>query len=151
MAKIAKTLKATRRFTFGSVLLAVGLVTSTVLGGQIPSDLRETHVLNRLAFGPRPGDLEAIKSKGVEQYIEEQLSPYIYPFAATTDNKTQQSRNPAPKLPRALGGSRVGLSILDNLFVAWSEIGRVRFRVSKGSVLKMGSSPLFAFCRCVFS
>jgi hypothetical protein len=69
MAKIAKTLKATRRFTFGSVLLAVGLVTSTVLGGQIPADLRETHVLNRLAFGPRPGDLEAIKSKGVEQYI----------------------------------------------------------------------------------
>lgn len=80
IAKIAKTLKATRRFTFGSVPLAVGSVTSTVLGGQIPADLRETHVLNRLAFGPRPGDLEAIKSKGVEQYIEEQLSPTSIPL-----------------------------------------------------------------------
>ena len=65
MAKIAKTLKATRRFTFGSVLLAVGLVTSTVLGGQIPADLRETHVLNRLAFGPRHS-LETLRQSSLE-------------------------------------------------------------------------------------
>ena len=32
-----------------------------------------THVLNRLSWGPRPGDYDAITSMGVEAYIEQQL------------------------------------------------------------------------------
>ncbi len=35
----------------------------------------EWHVLNRIAFGPRPGDMEALKEKGTKAYIEEQLNP----------------------------------------------------------------------------
>jgi hypothetical protein len=42
---------------------------------SIPADLREIHVLNRLGFGPRPGDIEQVRSIGVDRYIEEQLSP----------------------------------------------------------------------------
>jgi len=42
---------------------------------RIPADLREIHVLNRLGFGPRPGDIEQVRSIGVDRYIEEQLSP----------------------------------------------------------------------------
>jgi len=80
MAKIAKTLGVTQQIAFWSVLFVLGFVTSTVLGGNIPSDLRETHLLNRLAFGPRPGDLERVKSKGVDRYIEEQLSPTSIPL-----------------------------------------------------------------------
>jgi uncharacterized protein (DUF1800 family) len=34
-----------------------------------------THVLNRLAFGPRPGDVERIQKMGVDRWIEEQLHP----------------------------------------------------------------------------
>lgn len=41
----------------------------------MPSEQREIHVLNRLAFGPSSSDMEHIKSVGVEKYIEEQLSP----------------------------------------------------------------------------
>lgn len=36
---------------------------------------RALRVLNRISFGPRPGDLEAVKSMGVEAYIEQQLNP----------------------------------------------------------------------------
>lgn len=33
------------------------------------------HVLNRLGFGPRPGDLELVKEMGLQNWIEEQLHP----------------------------------------------------------------------------
>lgn len=32
-------------------------------------------VLNRMAFGPRPGDLERVRRIGVDAYVEEQLAP----------------------------------------------------------------------------
>ncbi|MEL6262654.1 MAG: DUF1800 domain-containing protein [Cyanobacteria bacterium J06626_6] len=34
-----------------------------------------THVLDRLGFGPRPGDRQRVESAGVEAYIEQQLNP----------------------------------------------------------------------------
>ena len=34
-----------------------------------------THVLNRLSFGPRPGDRDRVQSMGITAYIEEQLTP----------------------------------------------------------------------------
>jgi uncharacterized protein (DUF1800 family) len=33
------------------------------------------HVLNRLGFGARPGDVERVKSMGLENYINQQLNP----------------------------------------------------------------------------
>lgn len=33
------------------------------------------HLLNRAGFGPRPGDIERIKQKGLERYLDEQLHP----------------------------------------------------------------------------
>jgi uncharacterized protein (DUF1800 family) len=33
------------------------------------------HALNRLGFGPRPGDVEAVLDRGIESYIEDQLEP----------------------------------------------------------------------------
>jgi len=38
-------------------------------------DQQAVHVLNRLAFGPRPGDVERVRQMGVERYIDEQLHP----------------------------------------------------------------------------
>ena len=40
----------------------------------IPSavdDRAIAHVLNRLGFGPRPGDLERVRAMGLEDYVEE--------------------------------------------------------------------------------
>ncbi len=33
------------------------------------------HALNRLGFGPRPGDVEAVLDRGIESYINDQLDP----------------------------------------------------------------------------
>src|SRR5690349_67070 len=33
------------------------------------------HVLNRLGFGARPGDVERVKAMGLENYINQQLNP----------------------------------------------------------------------------
>ena len=39
------------------------------------------HLLNRIAFGPRPGDVERVQSIGVEAYLQQQLHPA--PIAST--------------------------------------------------------------------
>jgi len=44
--------------------------------GAVPSDARSvTHALNRLAFGPRPGDVERVARMGLGAWIDEQLAP----------------------------------------------------------------------------
>ena len=40
---------------------------------------RAVHVLNRLAFGPRPGDNDGIRRVGVQAYIQRQLDPESIP------------------------------------------------------------------------
>ena len=49
------------------------------LGGQATALASNTqaaiHVLNRLSFGPRLGDIERVVSMGVDAYIDEQLNP----------------------------------------------------------------------------
>jgi uncharacterized protein (DUF1800 family) len=43
---------------------------------SVPSEARSvTHALNRLAFGPRPGDVERVSQMGLGTWIDEQLSP----------------------------------------------------------------------------
>lgn len=41
----------------------------------LTEEQRILHVLNRLGFGPRPGDIERVKSMGLEAYINQQLNP----------------------------------------------------------------------------
>ncbi|HYA38215.1 MAG TPA: DUF1800 family protein, partial [Candidatus Methylomirabilis sp.] len=45
----------------------------------IADDLKPLHVLNRLGYGPAPGDLEKVRAMGVEKYIEDQLTPQSIP------------------------------------------------------------------------
>ncbi len=42
---------------------------------SLTEEERATHALNRLTFGPRPGDLERIQAIGVKKWIEMQLNP----------------------------------------------------------------------------
>jgi len=56
--------------TFGPVLRAQQQQTA-----KLTADQRYLHVLNRLGFGARPGDVERLKLKGIENYINEQLNP----------------------------------------------------------------------------
>jgi uncharacterized protein (DUF1800 family) len=47
--------------------------------GDMPSPQRSLHLLNRMTFGPRPGDLEHVNRIGVENYLQEQLHPEEIP------------------------------------------------------------------------
>ncbi|MBA3672897.1 MAG: DUF1800 domain-containing protein [Gemmatimonadaceae bacterium] len=46
------------------------------------ADEQVQHVLNRLAFGPRPGELAAVRATGVDQWIALQLAPDNLPDSA---------------------------------------------------------------------
>jgi len=42
---------------------------------QMPEQKRAMHALNRLTFGPRPGDSNRVMAMGVDQWIDQQLHP----------------------------------------------------------------------------
>src|SRR5271157_1943950 len=53
---------------------------------QIQGDERILHALNRFTFGPRPGDLNAVRSLGLDRWFEQQLHP------ETIENSDLQAR-----------------------------------------------------------
>ena len=46
-----------------------------VAENRLSEDQRITHVLNRIGFGARPGDVERVRAVGIQKYIEQQLQP----------------------------------------------------------------------------
>ncbi|MEB3160698.1 MAG: DUF1800 family protein, partial [Synechocystis sp.] len=40
------------------------------------SDRLTLHILNRLSYGPKPGDLDQIQAIGIDAYIQGQLTPH---------------------------------------------------------------------------
>src|SRR5437899_6152668 len=48
---------------------------SRLFDKKLPKDKKTLHALNRLTFGPRPGDLEAVRKMGLKKWIEQQLHP----------------------------------------------------------------------------
>jgi uncharacterized protein (DUF1800 family) len=67
------------RFTAGFLILALVQDPAALLAKHKVPGLSEdeavAHVLNRLTFGPRPGDLERVKAIGVKKWIDQQLNP----------------------------------------------------------------------------
>jgi len=62
--------------TFAAVISAQSMKTAASNStAKLTQDQRILHVLNRLGFGARPGDVERVKAMGVDKYIEQQLSP----------------------------------------------------------------------------
>jgi uncharacterized protein (DUF1800 family) len=54
-----------------SVIVAISIALPAA--AQMTGDQKVIHALNRLAFGPRPGDVEAVKQMGLNPWIEAQL------------------------------------------------------------------------------
>ena len=52
-----------------------GTALSTPAGKSLSEDQKILHVLNRLGYGPRAGDIEKVKKIGIDKYIEQQLNP----------------------------------------------------------------------------
>lgn len=62
---------------FLTSLPMTGLATTV----QLSPPQQAAHVLNRLAYGARPGDIERVQQMGVQRYIEEQLDPASLPLS----------------------------------------------------------------------
>ncbi|HKP11360.1 MAG TPA: DUF1800 domain-containing protein, partial [Blastocatellia bacterium] len=90
--KITKTpfthIARTRRAV--SSALAVAMAATLALGALVPAfgdskakatksalteDQKITHLLNRISFGPRPGDVERVRALGIDKFIDQQLHP----------------------------------------------------------------------------
>ena len=80
MSRVAAKLKSLPAV---AALTAVGAI--AVLGGAPraaapPNDEKTiVHVLNRIGFGARPGDVERVQKIGLQKYIEQQLHPESIP------------------------------------------------------------------------
>ena len=57
-----------------SLIIWLGLPSPSYADSQ-SINAQTIHVLNRLSFGPRPGDIERVKSMGINNYIQSQLRP----------------------------------------------------------------------------
>jgi uncharacterized protein (DUF1800 family) len=80
----------------GALLATIVGVQTTLNGAGAPPDDDQAivHVLNRIGFGPRPGDIERVRQIGLRQYIEQQLHPErISDDAMTTRLKEFQTLN----------------------------------------------------------
>src|ERR1044072_3540275 len=81
-----------------AVLMAALLVTQTVATfaetrkeqkkARLSEEQQIIHVLNRLGFGARPGDVERVKAMGLENYINQQLNPEKIPDSVA-ENKVK--------------------------------------------------------------
>jgi uncharacterized protein (DUF1800 family) len=92
-----KTLKSTRNYSALRRALALA-ATFMLLAGTLPfvpasaqtkaarrlsEDQQIAHVLNRFAFGARPGDIERVRQMGLDRWFEQQLYPDKIDDAAT--------------------------------------------------------------------
>jgi uncharacterized protein (DUF1800 family) len=67
------------------LVVTVALFVSVAAGAKIPNDdTTIAHVLNRIGFGPRPGDVERVRAFGLERYIDQQLHPERIPDTPVT-------------------------------------------------------------------
>ena len=67
------------------VLLSLTLLASSARaqsGVSLNAQSAALHVINRLSFGPAPGDLARVMQMGVDAYIDEQLHPERLPLSA---------------------------------------------------------------------
>ena len=67
-----------RKITILTLIISVAGTQSIVSFAKTPrltEEQRIVHVLNRLGFGPRPGDVARVKAIGLENYINQQLAP----------------------------------------------------------------------------
>ncbi len=106
---------------------------------QMTAEQKALHALNRLTFGPRPGDLEALKEMGLDRWIERQLHPRsipenpvleakLLPFDSLRMSSAELVRHyPTPQMVRAMiDGRQQFPADPDSRFLLEKLVARVR-------------------------
>jgi uncharacterized protein (DUF1800 family) len=75
-------------FTLSLLIFIAGVTPGNAAPASI--DSKVLHVVNRLSFGPTPGEIERVEAMGVEHYIQEQLSPDSVPESPTLTSQLSQ-------------------------------------------------------------
>lgn len=79
---------------------------STIEDSPLSDQQKAVHLLNRLAYGPRPGDVERVESMGFGRFIEQQLNPakisdsHLEPRLADLETTYMSVRELAQLFPR---------------------------------------------------
>ena len=87
---------------------------------QMDENKKVLHALNRLTFGPRPGDVEKVRAEGLDKWFEQQLHPdkvdnaqmeaRLAPFRTLKMSTSEMVENfPPPQVVRALENGRMSL------------------------------------------
>ncbi|MFB9244292.1 DUF1800 domain-containing protein [Massilia antarctica] len=82
-------------------LFAAALVTAHA--DPLPAQQAAAHVLNRIAFGPAPGDLERVTRSGVRAYIDSQLQPEAIALPAALSERLAALEAPNRSAGKTLG------------------------------------------------
>src|ERR1700704_5465694 len=65
--------------------LSIAVIAICASAATFPNDDRAiVHVLSRIGYGPRPGDVEKVRAMGLQRYIDQQLHPERISDAPTT-------------------------------------------------------------------
>lgn len=136
-------------------LVAAGLLLTLSLGATVaiakkkpaPSSMNEReraiHALNRLTFGPRPGDVERVMSIGVDKWIDQQLHPDKIDDAALQarltnygtlkmSSREMAERFPPPQIIKAVADGRMAMPSDPRLRAVYqSQLEGYRFREEK--------------------
>ena len=79
------------------LLLLASILLVTAWAQTQPASLTETqritHLLNRIGFGSRPGDVERVRQIGIDKYIDQQLHPETISDATTVGPPRSRPRN----------------------------------------------------------
>ncbi|HEY8849449.1 MAG TPA: DUF1800 domain-containing protein [Thermoanaerobaculia bacterium] len=67
------------RRVFASAVVFLLLAAATTTDSKLTERQRAMHALNRLAFGPRPGDVDRVMKDGLDVWIDQQLHPEAIP------------------------------------------------------------------------
>jgi uncharacterized protein (DUF1800 family) len=122
---------STRHRSIGLLVLSLGFVVSALALGSkkegtspesplMDERKRAVHALNRLTFGPRPGEIERVMAIGVDKWIAEQLRPEkiddsaldarLAPLRTLRMNTREIVENfPPPQVIRAIADGKRGL------------------------------------------
>ena len=91
------------RWHWLAVPLALVASLCTASAAELSGEQAALHVLNRLGYGPRPGDVARVVQMGVDRYIDQQLHPETIPLPADLRQTLMTSAVPSRDVPLQRG------------------------------------------------